>query len=358
MSNLSLTQKLIAGLNHISDDAVSGDETFSYQVLFLNKVRPDKTNFRYFPAIIINDDDADLYNKRLLTKRQLAEIYKSEGHVLIGKLCFVNCLPYESSDWHKVSKNIASITGLANNISVSDLIQAPTIFPCEDGSYQILTGHRRFFALIYSKGINAPSQFKVYNKPPLFQKVKQFQENSSREDLPQYGKLCAFNAAKMEIDALREANKQLGRNSISIKETVAIMGISAGAYDNYNVLIRYPSVMKAYENGLNLPFLKSKKIILQTEQAFKEDHNKSLLNVNDKRTINEEIKKRLYGKKAANPLPDTLKFKKIQSRHTIKKLLTSNLQDLGMEIDWDNIDWNDTTAVKVLMDSVIDFLEQ
>lgn len=188
--------------------------------------------------------------------------------------------------------------------------------------------------------------------------MKQFQENSSREDLPQYGKLSAFNAAKIEINALKTANKKLGRNSVSIKETVAIMGISMGAYDNYNVLTRYPSVLEAYENGLNFAFLKMKKIVLQTEELFRIDHNRSLLSVSDKRAINLTIKKYLSGEKTENVVSDTFKFKKIQSRHTIQKLLTSNLQNLDMGIDWDNIDWDDTKTVRQLMDKVIDFLEQ
>ena len=130
-----------------------------------------------FKTIIIDDEHADLFVKRLLTKRQLADIYKGEGHVLVGKSCFINCMKYDTPEWRNVNKNIDSITELANNIKVSDLIQVPTIFPLEDDNYQVLTGHRRFFALIYSKGNHAPSQFKVYDSQPLMQKIKQFQEN-------------------------------------------------------------------------------------------------------------------------------------------------------------------------------------
>jgi len=38
-----------------------------------------------------------------------------------------------------------------------------------------------------------------------------------------------------------KANKKLGRNSVSIKETSLSMGISMGAYDNYNCFTRYPA---------------------------------------------------------------------------------------------------------------------
>ncbi len=356
MSHISLTQRLVSGFNN-DTQTMPCDDTFSYKVLFLNNIIPDETNFRYFPAIIIDDEHAVLFVKRLLTKRQLVDIYKGEGYVLVGKSCFINCLKYDTPDWRKVNKNIDSITELANNIAVSDLIQAPTIFPLEDDKYQVLTGHRRFFALIHSKGNNAPAQFKVYDHPPLLQKIKQFQENSSREDLPQYGKLCAFNAAKIEIDALSLANRQLGRNNISVRETVSIMGISMGAYDNYNVLTRYPNVLEAYENGLQYPFLKTKKIVLQIEQEFKTEHEKSILNMTDKRIIGQKIETFLLDDKALSPAISSLRIKKIKSGATIQQLLTCNLQTLDMGINWDIINWKDTSEVTEVMNKVINFFE-
>jgi hypothetical protein len=135
LSNLSLTQKLVSGLKQTAGNCIPCDDAFSYQVLFLNHVLPDETNFRYFPAIIIHDEHADLFEKRLLTKRQLVDIYKGEGHVLVGKSCFINCLKHDSPEWRKVNKYINSITELVNNIALSDLIQVPTIFPLEDGTY-------------------------------------------------------------------------------------------------------------------------------------------------------------------------------------------------------------------------------
>jgi hypothetical protein len=156
LTTLSLTQKIISGLREAGDETLPKDESYSYKVLFLNHVVPDKSNSRYFPAIIIDDEHAELFTKRKLTKHQLAKIYQAEDNVLVGKSCFINCLTYDSPEWRKVNKNIESITDLANNIKVSDLIQAPTIFPLDNGQYQVLTGHRRFFAIVYSKGNHAP----------------------------------------------------------------------------------------------------------------------------------------------------------------------------------------------------------
>lgn len=358
MADIGLTQRLISGLQQDKSQTVPCDDAFTYKVLFLNRVVPDKTNFRYFPAIIIDDEHAKLFIIRKLTKRQLVTLYNGEGHVLVGKSCFINCLQYDSPEWRKVNKNIDSITELANNILLSDLIQAPTLFPLESNDYQVLTGHRRFFALLYSRGNHAPAQFKVYDQAPLLQKLKQFQENSSREDLPQYGKLCAFNAAKIEIDALSQANRQLGRNSISVRKTVSIMGISMGAYDNYQVLTRYPSVLSAYENGLTFSFLKTKKLVLDTESAVKAEQDSPTLNVIGRRKIDARLNRLLTGEDVIAKTPQALRFKKIKSGNTVEKLLASNIMSLDTGIDWDEVDWEDPSKVNDLMNKVIDYLEQ
>jgi hypothetical protein len=357
LTTLSLSQKIISGLREAENGTLPKNESYSYKILFLNHVVPDKSNSRYFPAIIIDDKHAEQFTKRMLTKHQLVKIYQGEGNVLVGKSCFINCLPYDSPEWRKVNKNIESITDLANNIKVSDLIQAPTIFPLENGQYQVLTGHRRFFALIYSNGNHGPTQFKVYDHPPLLKKIKQFQENASREDLPQYGKLCAFDAAKQEIDALAHANKQMGRKSISIREMVSIMGISMGSYDNFNVLTRYPCVMSAYEAGLSFSFIKTKKIVLQIETQFKKDHSKSVLNIHDKRNIEQQIKEALSTERAPTPL-SLYRFKPVKSAKTIRTLLQSNIMSLSTGIDWDEIDWDDAAEVSQILNLVIEFLEQ
>ena len=161
-------------------------DSFSYQSIFLSSVMPDSTNARFMPAIFIEDNDAKLLVNRKITKKQLINKYQCEYHVLIGQSCIINCLEYGSADWKKANQTIESIMDLGNNISVSELIQAPTLYPVSDSKYQILTGHRRFFALVYANGYGSAAQFKLYSTKPLLSKVKQFKENASREDLPQY----------------------------------------------------------------------------------------------------------------------------------------------------------------------------
>jgi hypothetical protein len=354
MNSLKYEQLLLSFLNNQTNLLA---DSFSYQSIFLSSVLPDSTNARFMPAIFIEDNDAKLLINRRITKQQLVRKYHGEDHVLIGQSCMINCFEYGSAEWGKVNQSIESIMELGNNISVSELIQAPTLYSVDDGKYQILTGHRRFFALIYANGYGSAAQFKLYNAKPLLCKVKQFQENASREDLPQYGKLMAFESATLEMSTLNTARLKSGLKKLTVKETATTLGISMGAFDNYNVLTRYSSVILAYESGITAPFIKVKKMVLEVEAEYKSQYGKTILNITDKKNINNEIQIRLSDKKPVEQVAKNFKIKPISSANTIKTLLTTNVIDLDTGIDWDNVDWEDHVAVSNTLSSVIEFLE-
>ena len=261
------------------------------------------------------------------------------------------------TEWKEANKSIESIIQLGNNISASELIQVPTLYPIANGKYQILTGHRRFFALIYAKGYDSAAQFKLYENMPLLAKIKQFQENASREDLPQYGKLMAFESAMNEIDMLNTARLRSGLKKLTVKETASNLGISMGAFDNYNVLTRYRCIIPAYKNGLSQPFIKVKKVVLNVESEYKAKNEKSVLNITDKSNISDEIESRLFNKSKSTSTEKTFKIKQIKSSATIKTLLTCNILALDTGINWDNIDWEDHDTVSQTLSTIIDFLE-
>lgn len=349
-------------LSSISQKGGLDSDSFTYQSIFLSLIVPDDTNARFLPAILMEDADARLFTSRKISKKQLAKKYKAEDYVLIGKSCIINCLKYGSNDWKKANKTIESIMELGNNISVSELIQAPTVFPIEDGKFQVLTGHRRYFALVYANGYSSAAQFKVYESRPLLTKIKQFQENASRDELPQYGKLQAFESALSEIEMINSARQQCGQKRLTVKEIAANLGISMGAYDNYNVLTRYLSVLQAYEQGLSLSFVKAKKLVLEVESGYKKTHDKKVLNVTDKRQIDKEIKLRLLGensvKRVSKSTKPEFKLSPKMGSQTIKAMLTSNIMELDVGVDWHQVDWQDNAKVSEVLATVIDYFDQ
>ncbi|NQZ20723.1 MAG: hypothetical protein HRT53_01605 [Colwellia sp.] len=353
MNSLKYDQLLLSSLNNNED---LHSDSFEYQSIFLSSIKPDPTNGRFLPSIFIDDQHANQLTSRKLSKKQLVKLYNGENFVLIGKSCIINCFAYGSDDWKKANHTINSIVELADNISVSELIQTPTLYPIENNEYQILTGHRRFFALVYAKGYGSTAQFKLYEKQPLLTKIKQFQENASREDLPQYGKLQAFLNARMEIDALNSAKQRIGLKKLTVKEIAVNLGISMGAFDNYNVLTRYPSVQSSYAAGLTLPFIRVKKIVLVTEAAYKAKNNKTVLNLHDRENISEQISAQLSNKTSTPPNVKSFSIKSIKSSLGLQTLLKSNVMELNAGIDWQNIDWQDHASISAALNKLSDFL--
>ncbi|TMN45140.1 ParB N-terminal domain-containing protein [Pseudoalteromonas sp. S2755] len=332
-------------LSNVNNKELFHSETYEYQSLFLSSITPDASNARFLPCIFLEDEHAKQFVTRNISKNQLSKIYQAEDHVLIGKSCIINCLKYGSPEWKKANSTIESIVELGENIAVSEMIQAPTVYPVADGRYQILTGHRRFFALVFAYGFGHVAQFKVYERKPLLAKVKQFQENASREDLPQYGKLQAFLSAMREIDTLDQARLKVGEKKLTVRDKAKNLGISMGAFDNYNVLTRYPEVINAYEKGLSHSFVSAKKIVLSIESDYKEKHQKTQLNLTDRKHIGEVIKQKLTGQKPSSTKPKAFNIKGISSPDVLKTLLFTDVSTLDTQIDWEQLNWQDSQSV-------------
>lgn len=367
--SVSLESALLSVFSDKNSDnfALAKGDLYSYQSIFLSKIVSDNTNPRFLPAIIISNIHAYQFVSRHLTKQQLLNIYNAEDKVIIGKSCIVNCCKYGSISWKKANKTIESILELAANVAVSEIIQAPTIYPVESNGYKILTGHRRFFAMIYNYGVEGAAHFKVYNSKPLLLKTKQFQENASREELPQYGKLKAFQDALYEVEILNKSKQRLGQKTLTVKEISSLLGISMGAFDNYNVLTRYPSVITAFENGNSEPLVAIKKFILKTENTYKKKHNISKLDVHDKKEINRLLKAYFNPEDTSVKLLDltksSLKTKSthyklgnIESSFVIETLLTKNVCEIDCDIDWQSVNWKDPNELNRTLKILIDYL--
>lgn len=136
-----------------------------------------------------------------------------------------------------------------------------------------------------------------------------------------------------------------------------MMGISAGAYDNYNVLTRYAAVVRAYENELHWPFTKVKKVILELEAKYRQQFDKDKLNIEDRRTINETLKGIFEGNDKNQKSVKHFRVRPIANANILKRLLSCNVFELGLGIDWDSVDWQDTKLVNELIADVISHLE-
>lgn len=364
MSDISRQSLLLSSLNTKGTGSLIKDELYKYTSVFLSKVVQDDTNSRFFPSKIISDVHAYQLITKRLTKKAIIELYDGKDKVLIGKSCIVNCFKYGSLQWKKANQSIESILELAENVAVSEIIQVPTIYPIEDNCFRILTGHRRFFAMIFNDGIEGAAHFKVYDSMPLLLKTKQFQENASREELPQYGKLNAFQGAKEEVEILSNARQRLGQNRLTIKEIANLLGISMGAYDNYNVLTRYPAVVNAFENGYTEPFVAVKKFVLKTEKSYKAKHGISKLIRPDFKEINRLLESyfqrgqipKLSIQNSKQERQAVYTFEKITSPVALKTLLTKNVCEIDCGVDWNSVDWDNSEELNGTLKQLVEHL--
>lgn len=358
MNSPSLEQQLSAELNRMDFSKILIEQPYEYKSIFLNRIQPDAKNARFFPAVIVSDLLAYQIASKRLTKAQLIERLQCKDKVVIGKSCIVNFFTHGTNEWKKANATIASIIELAANVSVSELIQVPTIYPTEDNQYQILTGHRRFFAMIYANGIDGAAHFKVYHHRPSLPRTKQFQENASREDLPQYGKLQAFQEAMLELETLSAMRQKAAGKGLTVRETASLLGISMGAFDNYNVLTRYPAVVDAYQNGNATPFIAMKKIVVSEEKKFRKKTGLTVLNVEHKRTIDKQIKNILNNvKPVANPeKKKRYRLGTVESPNLMKFILSENLLALDSGVDWAAVDWNQPKDVNEAFEQVMAYV--
>lgn len=359
MSGLSLEQKLTAELNRMDFSKILVEQPYEYKSVFLNRIKPDPQNARFLPAVIVPDQLAYQIATKKLSKPQLIERMDCLDKVVIGKSCILNCFHRSSFEWKKANTSIASIIELAANVSVSELIQVPTIYPLEGNNYQLLTGHRRFFAMIYANGIDGAAHFKVYNQKPSLPRTKQFQENASREDLPQYGKLQAFQEALSELETLSAIRQRTELKGLTVREMASLLGISMGAFDNYNVLTRYSAVQEAYRNGNTMPFIMMKKIILTEELRMRKKIGQTILNVDHKRAVNKNIQDILNKIKTPATSEKTKRYRlgTIESPELMKFILTENLLALDSGIDWNSLDWAHPKAVNEALEHVINYIK-
>jgi len=360
LSGPSLEQQLTAELNRMDYSKILIEQPYEYKSIFLNRIQPDSKNARFFPAVIVPDQLAYQIATKKISKAQLIERLDCRDKVVIGKSCIVNCFHSSTFEWKKANATIASIIELAANVSVSELIQVPTIYPLEDQSYQLLTGHRRFFAMVYANGIEGAAHFKVYHQKPSLPRTKQFQENASREDLPQYGKLQAFQEAMLELETLSTMRQRADGKGLTVRETASLLGISMGAFDNYNVLTRYPEVIDAYQNGNSMPFIAMKKIVVTEEQKIRKKTGQAILNVEHKRAVNQRIQDILNNIKVpANPeKKKRYRLGTVESPELMKFILSENLLALDCGVDWQQLDWQHPKAVNEAVEQMISFIQQ
>ncbi|MCF6437904.1 ParB/Srx family N-terminal domain-containing protein [Pseudoalteromonas luteoviolacea] len=357
MSKLNLEQALLALLSNNQDEDIINDEPFTYKTLLLNEVCPDLNSPYYIPVVKISDLDASLFVARRISKNQLITKYSAHDKVIVGKDCIIICMQNGTKKWQGALQSVRSIITLSDKIKLVAISQIPSVFPLEDGKYQIVTGQYRYLASVYVHGLEGISQFKVYQNKPLLNHAKQLSDHIFRDDISALDKLLAFKSAKDELDTVSLVLHQIGRASLSYQTMLKVMAIPNQVYDFYIKLFKYPCIFEAYQAGLKKP-LESVYTIIVDYEMFVSAHFDIVIGSSSFRSKVEQ----LIAKKLDNichnfPNGSSIQIGQVTSAKVVKFLFSENVFSLDTGIDWSKLDWSDTVAVNEVTKSVMDFLE-
>jgi hypothetical protein len=113
-----------------------------------------------------------------------------------------------------------------------------------------------------------------------------------------------------------------------------------------------------YEEGYKAPFVRTKKIILETETSYKQEYQIKNRSFDDKRKINSLLNDKLTNKPVAQEKVKLFKFSPINSTEGLKLLLMTDIRAKLDDINWDNVDWTDNKTVNVVLEKVVEFVNK
>ncbi|WP_462160788.1 hypothetical protein [Pseudoalteromonas maricaloris] len=96
---------------------------------------------------------------------------------------------------------------------------------------------------------------------------------------------------------------------------------------------------------------------MKIENDYKVQHDKKVLNIGDRKAIGAKISDALEGKAATSIKKQNYIIKNISSSSLLKKLLFTDISELDLGVDWENINWEDRAQVTTLIAEVIEFLD-
>ena len=331
--------------------------------IYISRVHPDPNNARDFPVI------------KAVEERMFLSVPENVGsaYIILEKGLLDNKTPKGHPLYEHIENQIREISALSAQIKAGGGIYQPIeVYRTGGTSYQIVYGHRRFYAVVYWLGWEAAWSFKVHRTTPKNLKLRQFVENHSRSDLAFHEKLKSFNSA------LEEINGQQNQEELSSAELINLLGIGKSTFFRFKKWNSYPFIQRVAMDGMD--FIGSnllESIFSKVEGQHKES---------DEVPIEDLLKSALAKefKKAKRKIPEYLQVKtkhsirnetpsntsrpgkkaqsysapRIKSTAAIKTLLTSDITQLDIEgVNWSEVDWNDCSQVNGCLSATIKHLE-
>jgi len=193
-----------------------------YENLFLHQVDLDPKNPRKFSLDV---------QKLMLMDKESDSLWDNVKNLMVI-----------SPDTDKARETqVKRLRELTVSIRREGLLQPIVVYLKENGKYQSIAGHRRYYSSILAGKTKISA--KVIPKPEYVRRI-QFDENQKRDDL------SAYETLQSVILAIEET-KERGREVSTARDIAEHLAISIGTASNYQRLARLPDdhpVIQALKN--------------------------------------------------------------------------------------------------------------
>lgn len=315
--------------SNVHDDPLFKTSSEIDRVL-VDYIQPQSDNPRYLPVKFAKRDDAD-------------SIALLVNCVVCEKGILENRLDKNNPRYEAVDAEIEEIKGLAETLKHSELVHPIAVWRKNMSDYAIVAGHRRYYAIRYLYGGLIKVKVKIYAEKPKNINVLRHIENFSRNDLTLPDALNSYTNAVIELENIEK--EKLLQNRASV--VTSYLGIGRTTFYRYDKLYDYREfVMPLLENRIVESLRALYEEIIKAEGKGREEvqtYLKSLLSENKfYKYLHEPVAKKVGRTKQFISLPKV----KVDKASAIKRLLTEDVTQLDLGIDWSKVDFEDPVMIE------------
>ncbi|MDG6100023.1 hypothetical protein EXU34_21425 [Alteromonas sp. ZYF713] len=315
--------------SNVHDDPLFKTSSEIDRVL-VDYIQPQADNPRYLPVKFAKRDDAD-------------SIASLTNCVVCEKGLIENRLDKSNPRYDAVDAEIEEIKGLAETLKHSELVHPIAVWRKNMSDYAIVAGHRRYYAIRYLYGGLIKVKVKVYAEKPKNINVLRHIENFSRNDLTLPDALNSYSNAVTELDSIE--GEKLAKNRASV--ITSYLGIGRTTFYRYDKLHEYRKfVMPLLENRTVESLRGLYEEIVKAEQEGREEVETYLKSLSEQQKFHKYLQvpavKKVGRAKQFISLPKV----KVNQTAAIKRLLTEDVTQLDLGIDWNNVDFNDPAMLE------------
>lgn len=315
--------------SNVHDDPLFKTSSEIDRVL-MDYIQPQSDNPRYLPVKFAKRDDAD-------------SIALLKNCVVCEKGLIENRLDKSNPRYDAVDAEIEEIKGLAETLKHSELVHPIAVWRKNMSDYAIVAGHRRYYAIRYLYGGLIKVKVKIYAEKPKNINVLRHIENFSRNDLTLPDALNSYSNAVTELESIE--GEKLSKSRASV--VTSYLGIGRTTFYRYDKLYEYREfVMPLLENRIVESLRGLYEEIIKAEQEGREEVEKYLGSLLSQEKFHKYLQVPVAKKAGRTKQFISLPKVKVDKASAIKRLLTEDVTQLELGIDWNSVDFNDPVMLE------------